>query len=1203
VTPTITTVASPGTLNVNSMTDVATVTGLVLPVLTGAGAGTVEFRLYGIDDTDCSQQPVTTRLNRPLTLNPDGTHSANSLPAYTPTAAGTYRWRAFYSGDVNNVAVAGDCNAQNENVTVPKVTPTIATVASPGTINAASMTDVATVTGLVNPILTGVGAGTIEFRLYGVGDTDCSQQPVTTRLNRPLTANPDGTHSANSLPAYTPTAAGTYRWRAFYSGDVNNAAVAGDCNAQNENVTVAKATPTIATVASTGTLNSASMTDVATVTGLISPVLTGVGAGTVEFRLYGVGDTDCSQQPVTTRLNRPLTVNPDGTHSANSLPAYTPTVAGTYRWRAFYSGDVNNAAVAGDCNAQNENVTVAKVTPTIATVASPGTINAASMTDVATVTGLVLPILSGPGAGTVEFRLYGVGDTDCSQQPVTTRLNRPLTANPDGTHSADSLPAYTPTAAGTYRWRAFYSGDVNNAAVAGDCNAQNENVTVAKATPTIATVASAGTLNSASMTDVATVTGLVSPVLSGPGAGTIEFRLYGVGDTDCSQQPVTTRLNRPLTANPDGTHSANSLPAYTPTAAGTYRWRAFYSGDVNNAAVAGDCNAQNENVAVAPATPTIETAATSGTLNVASMTDTATVSGLVSPILTGPGAGTVEFRLYGVGDADCSQQAILTRPGRPLTSNGDGTYSASSGAAFTPTTAGTYRWRALYSGDANNAFVNGVCNALNENALVQAVPTIATVASSGALNAATMTDTATVSGLLNPIISGAGAGTVEFRLYGVGDTDCSQQAILTRTGRPLTSNGDGTYSATSGLGFTPTSPGTYRWRAFYSGDANNTAVNAPCNAPNESTSVTQAQPTIATQASGNIVLDAGTLVDTATVSGLVNPIAGAGTVEFRLYRPGDTSCTQEPLLTRSGQPLTLNGDGTATASSGAGYVPTEPGTYRWRAFYSGDANNLSVNGPCNADNESTIVARVTPTITTNASPDIVLGAGTLIDNATVSGRHSPVAGASIIFTLYGPDDAGCTGGAVYTSPAVAYPVEGGSVSSPPFTPTLPGAYRWIATYSGDTNNAPVSGQCNDANELTRVTTPPPPPPAAPPPAPPPPPPPPPVQDVAPVSDVPRGSATISGKTGCQGTPFNVMVAGRQIEKVIFSLDGKVIKTLTRPNSGSRYKLPVNPRTKKTGIHRVLARIIFTTASGTNNRTLRVLFTRCGRKTNLPAFTG
>ena len=50
-------------------------------------------------------------------------------------------------------------------------------------------------------------------------------------------------------------------------------------------------------------------------------------------------------------------------------------------------------------------------------------------------------------------------------------------------------------------------------------------------------------------------------------------------------------------------------------------------------------------------------------------------------------------------------------------------------------------------------------------------------------------------------------------------------------------------------------------------------------------------------------------------------------------------------------------------------------------------------------------------------------------------------------------------------------------------------------------------------------------------------------------------------------------------------------------------MPVNPRTMKFGLHRVLARIIFRTQSGTRTRTLRVVFSRCARRAVSPVFTG
>ena len=275
----------------------------------------------------------------------------------------------------------------------------------------------------------------------------------------------------------------------------------------------------------------------------------------------------------------------------------------------------------------------------------------------------------------------------------------------------------------------------------------------------------------------------------------------------------------------------------------------------------------------------------------------------------------------------------------------------------------------------------------------------------------------------------------------------------------------------------------------------------------------------------------------------------------------------------------------------------------------------------------TTVARAAPSIATNASAGFTVGQpGTLSDVATVSGRVSPVAGATIDFRLYRPGDETCTGTAVFESLNVAYPVNGGPVTSAAYTPTQAGTYRWVASYSGDANNRPVAGACNDANETVTIdsprtetpvsattttppaTTTPPPATATPPPATTPPPPPAvvaPARAVLPAAVVspPRGTAAISGRTGCQGTPFRVSVSGSEIARVVFTMDGTVVRMLSKPNSGSRWVLPVNPRTKRPGIHRVLARVIFTTRSGTRSRTLRVTFSRCARRAATPAFTG
>jgi hypothetical protein len=119
----------------------------------------------------------------------------------------------------------------------------------------------------------------------------------------------------------------------------------------------------------------------------------------------------------------------------------------------------------------------------------------------------------------------------------------------------------------------------------------------------------------------------------------------------------------------------------------------------------------------------------------------------------------------------------------------------------------------------------------------------------------------------------------------------------------------------------------------------------------------------------------------------------------------------------------------------------------------------------------------------------------------------------------------------------------------------------------------------------------------------PPPPPPPPAEVLPVSEVPSGTAKAVGPTGCVTTNFNVQVYGRQIRKVVFYLDGKKIKTLTKANMGTRFALPVRPNSLRRGVHRALAVTYFTKASGTPSRTLRVVFQRCGRTAAQPRFTG
>ena len=354
--------------------------------------------------------------------------------------------------------------------------------------------------------------------------------------------------------------------------------------------------------------------------------------------------------------------------------------------------------------------TTVQAAPTIATRAS-GNINlgGGQVTDTATVSGRVNPV----AGATVAFNLYAPGDATCSATPIFTST---VAIDLGGTATSGG---FTPTAAGTYRWRASYSGDANNAPVAGACNDANESVVVNPTNPTIATVASSNVGIGGQISDVATVSGRVNPVAG----ATVAFNLYPPGDPACAGPAVFTST---VAINPDGTATS---AAFTPTAAGTYRWIASYSGDVNNNKVSGACNDANETVTVNPANPTISTSA-SGSAEVGGpVTDTAIVTGRVNPIA----GATVTFLLFGPNDVACSGGAVFTSTVM-ITDGGTAT-----SAPFIPATAGTYRWTASYSGDANNASVSAACNDADEAVFVSLPePTVTLPATGSASGAPTL---------------------------------------------------------------------------------------------------------------------------------------------------------------------------------------------------------------------------------------------------------------------------------------------------------------------------------------------------------------------------------------------------------------------------------------------------------------------------------
>ncbi len=105
-------------------------------------------------------------------------------------------------------------------------------------------------------------------------------------------------------------------------------------------------------------------------------------------------------------------------------------------------------------------------------------------------------------------------------------------------------------------------------------------------------------------------------------------------------------------------------------------------------------------------------------------------------------------------------------------------------------------------------------------------------------------------------------------------------------------------------------------------------------------------------------------------------------------------------------------------------------------------------------------------ISTQATPSTASVGTPITDVATLRQGVNP--SGTITWRLYGPNDSGCTGTPQTTAPVS---VNGnGSYTSPALTPTAPGAYHWVASYSGDGYNPAVSGPCTDVNEVATLTT-------------------------------------------------------------------------------------------------------------------------------------
>ena len=384
--------------------------------------------------------------------------------------------------------------------------------------------------------------------------------------------------------------------------------------------------------------------------------------GALTFSLYRPNDPNCSVAAFAWGTG----VRGNGDYYSASFPV---DAVGTWRWRVDYSGDDNNEPATSGCS--EEPFTVVKPTPSLY-LSSYGSTGIGSTL-----------YASGYGyggfqpTGSATVRLYRPSDPSCSGTPVASQdfpwsggwLNIWMYYGP-----ADEI--------GTWRYRVDYPGDANNGAVSLACGAASTEVV--KASPYVWTGLSSG--NVVVGQDVS-VNGQVSNGYQP--TGTVAVQLFAPDDPGCSSPAET----KNATMDPYGAFSTT----FTPTRVGTWRVMVSYPGDVFNNPASTWCGMTA--VDVVKASPTLFPAVTPTTAQTGARLQAFTlVQGGYKP------AGRVTFRLYRPDDPTCAGLPAYIEEANVVGG------SAATATGFLAPSEGTWRWQAVYAGDANNNGATSGCD-------------------------------------------------------------------------------------------------------------------------------------------------------------------------------------------------------------------------------------------------------------------------------------------------------------------------------------------------------------------------------------------------------------------------------------------------------------------------------------------------------------
>jgi len=276
-------------------------------------------------------------------------------------------------------------------------------------------------------------------------------------------------------------------------------------------------------------------------------------------------------------------------------------------------------------------------------------------------------------------------------------------------------------------------------------------------------------------------------------------------------------------------------------------------------------------------------------------------------------------------------------------------------------------------------------------------------------------------------VAGSGptpTGTVTWTLTGPGSPTCPDSTLSAGTATCTVSDAQ---------------PGTYTATADYQGDSNYD----PASGTDDTAQVANAVPTVAVADNASSISIGGTLVFTATVTG-IGPTP-TGPMSWAVTGPSGASVSCSSTSGPAG-----SGDAATYTCSIASAVA---GTYIATADYPGDSNYGSASGTDTAH-----VAKVAPTVTVADNASSISIGGTLIFTATVTGS-GPTPTGPVSWTVTNPSGASVpcssTSGPAGSGDAATYTC---SIAS-----AVAGTYTATAGYPGDSNYGPASGTDDTAH--------------------------------------------------------------------------------------------------------------------------------------------